>query len=159
MGKVQVIAEPGSHEVTLVREFNAPRELVFKAYTDPELIPQWWGLRSSTTVVDKFEAKQGGIWRYVQHETNGEQYAFSGVFHQVKAPERLVYTFEFEPMEGHILMETITLEARDGRTIMTDSSVFQTVADRDGMIQSGMEWGANESMDQLDELLETLKGT
>ncbi len=156
MSKTTLIAEPGSHVVTLVREFDAPRELVFKAYTDATLISKWWGLRQTTTIVDQFDVKKGGIWRIVEREANGDEHAFSGVYHQVKAPERLVYTFEYEPMEGHVLMETVTLEERDGKTILTDSSVFQTVADRDGMLQSGMEWGANESMDQLEELLATL---
>ncbi|KXK21787.1 MAG: activator of Hsp90 ATPase 1 family protein [Chloroflexi bacterium OLB15] len=156
MGKLKVIAEPGSHEVTLEREFDAPRELIFKAYTDKALISQWWGLRSSAITIDQFEAKKGGVWRFIERDANGDEYAFSGVFHQVKAPERLVYTFEYEPMEGHVMMETITLETRDGKTIVHDSSVFQTVADRDGMIQSGMEWGANESMDRLEELLATM---
>jgi uncharacterized protein YndB with AHSA1/START domain len=83
----------------------------------------------------------------------GSEDAFHGVYHDAVAPERIVYTFEYEGMPGHVLLETITFEEQDGRTLMTDSSVFQSVADRDGMLQSGMESGAAESMDRLDEYL------
>ena len=81
------------------------------------------------------------------------EHGFHGVFHDAVASERIVYTFEYEGIPGHVLLETITLEERDGRTHMTDSSVFQSVADRDGMLQSGMESGAAESMDRLEEYL------
>jgi uncharacterized protein YndB with AHSA1/START domain len=102
------------------------------------------------------EPRMGGIWRYVQHDADGNEYSFRGVYHQVTAPERLVYTFEFEGMPGHILLETITLENHNGKTKVIDSSVFQSVEDRDGMIQSGMESGAAESWDRLEKLLKTL---
>jgi uncharacterized protein YndB with AHSA1/START domain len=156
MGKLKVVAEPGMHSILMTRDFDAPRELVFKAFTDPALVVRWWGLRASTTIVDKMDVRMGGIWRYVQRYENGSEEAFRGVYHQVSAPERLVYTFEYEGMPGHILLETITLEERDGKTTVIDSSVFQSVEDRDGMLQSGMETGANESWDQLEELLKTL---
>ena len=156
MAKLQVTAEPGSHEVILTREFNAPRELVFKAFIDPELVAQWWGPGEVTTVVDKLEAKKGGIWRFVQNDAAGNEYAFNGVFHEITPSERIVYTFEFEPMAGHILLETVQFEERDGKTLMIDSAVYQTVADRDGMIQSGMEQGASESWDRLEEILATM---
>ena len=155
MTKLNVVAEPGKHEIILTRDFDAPRELVFKAFTDPKLVPAWWGDNSSTTVVDKMEVKQGGIWRYVSN-SNGNEYAFSGVYHQVSAPERLVYTFEFEGMPGHIVLETITLEEHDGKTRVIDSSVFQSVEDRDGMLQSGMAEGGAESYDRMEQVLATL---
>jgi uncharacterized protein YndB with AHSA1/START domain len=156
MTKSTLIAEPGKHEVTLIRDLDAPRELVFRAFTDPALVARWWGLKNSKTVVDKMEARKGGVWRYVQHDSDGNQWAFNGVYHSVTSPEQLVFTFEFEGMPGHVLMETVTLEDHDGKTRVIDSSVFQSVADRDGMIQSGMEYGANESWDQLEELLKTM---
>jgi uncharacterized protein YndB with AHSA1/START domain len=138
------------------RDFNAPRELVFKAMTDPALIPRWWGPKNLTTVVDKMDVRMGGIWRYVQHDTDGNEYGFRGVYHEVVSPERLVYTFEWEGMPGHILLETVTFEEHNGKTTVTDSSVFQTVEDRDGMLQSGMEGGAEESWDRIDDLLKTI---
>lgn len=153
MGKLNVVAEPGKHDILMSREFNAPRELVFKALTDPALVPQWWGPKSLTTVVDQMDVRMGGVWRYVQQDADGNEYAFRGVYHEVNSPERLVFTFEWEGMPGHILLETVTLAEQDGKTLMTDSTVFQTVADRDGMIQSGMEGGAEESWDRLEALL------
>jgi uncharacterized protein YndB with AHSA1/START domain len=102
------------------------------------------------------DVRMGGIWRYVQRDTDGNEYGFRGVYHDVVAPERLVYTFEWEGMPGHILLETVTFEERNGKTTVTDSSVFQTVEDRDGMLQSGMEGGAEESWDRIDDLLKTM---
>lgn len=156
MSKLNLIAEPGQLDIRMSREFNAPRELVFKACTEPALVAQWWGPREVTTTVDKLEPRMGGIWRFVQRDADGNEYGFRGVFHEVTAPERLVYTFEFEPMPGHILLETITFEEHNGKTRLVDTSVFQTVEDRDGMIASGMEGGAEESWDRLEELLKTL---
>jgi uncharacterized protein YndB with AHSA1/START domain len=156
MAKLNLVAEPGMHALSMTRDFNAPRALVFKAMTDPTLIPRWWGPKGYTTSVDKMEVRMGGIWRYVQRDADGNKFAFRGVYHQITPPERLVYTFEWEGLPGHILLETVTLEERGGKTTVTDSSVFQSVEDRDGMIQQGMEDGANDSWDLLAELLKTM---
>jgi uncharacterized protein YndB with AHSA1/START domain len=157
MTKHTLIAEPGSQMITLTREFNAPRELVFKAMTDPNLVTQWWGFRNTTTTIDKLEAKAGGVWRFVDRDADGNEFAFRGVYHDVTRPERLVYTFEFEGMPGHVLLETILLEERDGKTFVTDSSVFQSVEARDGMLEAGLESGAAESWSMMDELLEAMQ--
>jgi len=152
-----LIAEPGTHEIIMARVFDAPRELVFRVMTDPKHIPQWWGQRNTTTIVDKMDVQAGGLWRYVQRDQQGNEFAFHGVYHSITAPERVIDTFEFEGMPGHVILETMTLEAQaDGKTKVTVSSVFQSVADRDGMLSSGMAEGANESYDRLDELLKTL---
>jgi uncharacterized protein YndB with AHSA1/START domain len=127
MTKMNLIAEPGKQEIIMTRVFDAPRELVFKAHTDPNLVPQWWGPRRLTTTVDRMEAKMGGIWRFVQHDADSNEYAFHDVFHEVASPERLVQTFEFEGMPGHVLLETMTLEEFEGRTKLTARSVFQSV--------------------------------
>lgn len=155
MTKLNVVAEPGKLDIQMSREFNAPRDLVFKVLTDPTLVSKWWGPKGYTTVVDQMEVRMGGIWRYIQRGTDGE-YSFRGVYHDITPPERIVYTFEYEGMPGHIVLETVTLTERDGKTLLTDLSVFQTVDDRDGMIASGMEIGANDSWDQLEELLKTM---
>jgi uncharacterized protein YndB with AHSA1/START domain len=140
---------------TMTRVFNAPRDLVWKAYTDPDLVSKWWGLRDSTTIVDKMEVKVGGVWRYIQKEADGSEYAFNGIYKEVKAPERLTYTFEFEPMAGHITTDTLTFEELPGgKTKITARTTFDTLEDLEGMLQSGMEDGATESWDQLEELLE-----
>ena len=146
-------SQPSDLEIVMERVFDAPRELVWKAYTDPKLVAQWWGQRQSTTVVDKMEVKPGGAWRYVEREAGGAEYGFKGEYREVKPPERLVYTFEFEPMPGHIIVDTITFEAQGGQTKVTARSRFDTVEDLQGMLQSGMEGGANESWDRLEELL------
>jgi len=153
MTKTNIIAEPGKQEIVMTRVFDAPRELVFKAYTDPKLIPQWWGPKDHTTTVDKLDVRPGGMWRFVQRGPDGNEYAFKGVYHESLPPERLVYTFEFELMPGHVLLETVTFEEHDGKTKVTVTSVFQTVEDRDGMVKSGMEEGAVETWDRLAELL------
>ena len=152
MSKLKVVAEPGQQEVIITRVFDAPRELVYRTYTDPTMVPKWWGPRGVTTVVEKMDVRFGGTWRYI-HQAPGVEYSFKGVYHEVIPNERLVYTFEFEPLPGHILLETITFEDQDGKTLLTDKSVFQTVADRDGMVQSGMESGMTQSFDRFEELL------
>lgn len=154
--KLKLIAEPGSHAILVTRDFDAPRELVFRAYTDPTLIPQWWGPRSVTTSVDQMDVRKGGIWRFVQRDADGNAFAFNGVYHEILKPERIVHTFEFEAMAGHVLLETVTFEDRGGKTTVNDLLVFQSVEARNGMIQSGMETGTAESWDRFEELLRVM---
>ena len=157
MTKADLIAEPGKHEIIMSRVFNAPRDLVFEVMTDPAHLPQWWGQRSTTTTVDQMDVRAGGLWRFVQCDAHGNEFAFHGVYHQITAPERIVNTFEFEGMPGHVVLETLTLEAQaERKTKLTVSSVFQSVQDRDGMLNSGMEEGSNESYDRLEELLASM---
>jgi uncharacterized protein YndB with AHSA1/START domain len=152
-GRTRITAEPGKQEIVIRRIYDAPRALVFRAYTDPKLIPQWWGPRRFATIVDKLDARPGGRWRILNRDADGNEYAFRGVYHEVAAPERIIATFEFEGVPGHVSLETLTLEESGGRTMLIDTSVFQSVADRDGMLQGGMEEGAAETMDRLAELL------
>ncbi len=154
--KTVITAEPGKQEVVITREFDAPRELVFKAFTDPKLYVQWLGPRELTMTLEKFEPRNGGSWRYIHKDNAGNAYGFHGVNHEVTAPERIIGTFEFEGLseKGHVALETARFEALPGnRTRVTAQSVFQSVADRDGMLQSGMERGVNDSHERLDELL------
>lgn len=153
MARINLVAEPGKQEIVITQVLNAPRERVFKTCTDPILIPRWWGPRNLTTTVDKMDVRPGGVWRFVQRDADGNEYAFKGVYHDITPSERLVFTFEFEGMPGHVLLETMTFEEDDGKAKLTDRSVFQTVEDRDGMLESGMEEGATETMDRLAELL------
>ncbi len=154
MTQAVVTVVPARHDIVLTREFDAPRELVFKVYTDPRAIPHWWGPRSLSTTVDQMDVRPGGPWRFVQRDAGGNEYAFHGVYHEIVPPERLVQTFEFEGMPGHVALETVTFEDLGGRTRLTTTSVFQTVEDRDGMVASGMSRGAIESMDRFEALLE-----
>jgi uncharacterized protein YndB with AHSA1/START domain len=149
--------QPSDREIRMSRVFDAPRELVFQAHIDPVHTPHWWGQRNSTTIVDTLDARPGGAWRFIQRDPDGNEYAFRGEFREVVPPERLVYTFEFEGMPGHIVVDTITFTEQDGKTTVTSTSLFESVADRDGMLESGMESGATESWDRLAELLESLR--
>jgi uncharacterized protein YndB with AHSA1/START domain len=156
----KITAEPGKQEIMITREFDAPRELVFRAFTDPELYVQWIGPRGLTMTLETFESRNGGSWRYIQKDPGGNEFAFHGVNHEVLPPERIIGTFEFEglPEKGHVILQTARFEALPGnRTRMTSQSVFQSITDRDGMLQSGMEAGVNDSYDRLDELLKNMQ--
>jgi len=154
--KTNVAAEPGKQEMTITREFDAPRELVFKAFTDPGLVPQWWGPGRLSTLVDKLDARSGGQWRFINQDPDGNEYGFHGVYHEILAPERIIDTFEFEglPEKGHVSLDTALFDVLPGnRTRLTIQSVFRSVADRDGMVMSGMESGLSEGFERLDEIL------
>lgn len=155
-----IIAEPAKQEIVITRVFDAPRELVFKAFIDPKLYVQWLGPRGLTTTLETFEPRNGGSWRYIQKDQDGNEFAFHGVNHEVLPPERIIDTFEFEglPETGHIILGMTKFEELPGnRTGFTAQSVFLSVEDRDGMLQSGMEEGVNESYERLDDLLEKLQ--
>ena len=150
------VTTPSDREVRIERIFNAPRERVWRALTDPKLIAQWWG-RGNKLDVERFELERGGHWRYVEHSDHGT-HGFEGRYAEIVPPERIVCTFEWDGLPGHVALETMTLEdLGDGRTKLVTVSLFHTVADRDGMISSGMESGVNESYAALDRLLAAMK--
>jgi len=155
--KTVITAEPDKQELFITREFDAPRELVFRAHTDPDLYQQWVGPDDLTMTVEHMDAVAGGSYRFV-HEREGHRYTFHGVYHEVLRPERIIGTFEFDglPETGHVIMGTTKFEdLAGGRTRLVHQSVFQSVADRDGMLQSGMERGVNDGYRKLDTLLST----
>lgn len=157
--KVEITAEPDKQELFIIMEFEAPCELVFKAFTDPELYKEWIGPLNLTTEIDTFESVSGGRWRYIQRDWEGMEFAFHGVNHLVRPHDLIIGTFEYEGLseEGHVIMETSRFESLPGnRTRLVEQSVFQSVEDRDGMLESGMELGVNESYERLDELLERI---
>jgi uncharacterized protein YndB with AHSA1/START domain len=147
------IAMQGDREIRVERIFDAPRDRVFAAYTDPELIPQWWGPRSVTTIVEEMDATTGGIWRFVMRNEDGSETVFRGVFREVTAPERIVQTFEWDGMPGHVSVDSATFEDLGDRTRIVTASIFHTPEERDGMVDAGMEHGMNETYARLDELL------
>lgn len=158
--KTEIKAEPGKQELFIIREFDAPRDLVFKAYTDPEILVKWLGPKDLTMRIEKHATKAGEPWRFIHADANGNEFGFNGVCHDFTAPERIIRTFEFEglPESGHVSLETATFEELSGgRTRVTGHSVFKSNADRDGMIASGMERGVNEGFERLDEVLENSK--
>jgi len=147
----------GDRQIRVERIFNAPRERVWRAMTDPELVALWWG-RGNKLVVERMEVEPGGHWRFVEHSPDGI-HGFEGRFSEVTPPERVVQTFEWDGMPGHVALETATLEdLGDGRTRFVNTSLFMTAEDRDGMLQSGMEGGLNESYAALDRLLTNWPG-
>ncbi|MGH3442613.1 MAG: SRPBCC family protein [Nitriliruptorales bacterium] len=157
MSDTEFIIEPGRQDVVMRRVFDAPPEVVFKAITDPDLVPNWWGPREYTTVVDRHEPRHGGLWRFVSRGDDGSEFAFRGVFHDVIEPERIAWTFEFEGAPGAISLETLTLEEVDGKTRYAAVSVHESVEARDAVVASGMKDGASESMDRLAEVVEGLR--
>ena len=147
------VAAQGDYEIASERIFDAPRERVFQAFVDPELIPKWWGRRQDTVTIDQMDVREGGRWRFVTDAPDGTN-AFRGEFRVIDEPERLEQTFEWEGLPGHIAVETATFEdLGDGRTKVSTVSRFDTTEDRDGMLSSGMEIGMGESYEKLDELL------
>jgi uncharacterized protein YndB with AHSA1/START domain len=159
MTETTIVAEPGTQEVVISRVFDAPRELVYRAYTDPSLIPDWWGPDQYRTTVDEMEVRPGGRWRFVQVAEDGGEHAFHGVYHDATGPERLVQTFEYEGAPGNVLLETMTFEDVGGKTKVTGTSVFQSVAARDGMLAAGMTDGARRTYERLAELVAKLVTT
>jgi uncharacterized protein YndB with AHSA1/START domain len=159
MGKTDITAEPGISLILISREFDAPRDLVFRAYADPELLVQWLGPRDLTMTVDEYDVRDGGKWRYISKDAQGNEYGFHGVFHGTPSPDGIVQTFEFEGTPGHISLDTFTLEEQDGKTLMRSVSSFQSVEDRDAMVASGMERGVYDSYERLTELLARLQAS
>jgi uncharacterized protein YndB with AHSA1/START domain len=153
--KTTFVAEPGSHEVTTTAVIAAPVEAVRRAHLEPDLFVRWWGPAELASKVDRWEPVTGGSWRVLHVDPDGNEYAFRGVYHEV-SPERLILTFEFEAMPGHVCLETHTFEAVEGGTKVTQHAVFQSVADRDGMKDSGMEQHAPVAMAQLQEVARSL---
>jgi uncharacterized protein YndB with AHSA1/START domain len=152
-----IVTTPGDRDIHIERVFDAPRDRVFATYTDPGLIPEWWGPRRTTTIVDVMDVRTGGSWRFVTRGDDGSETAFRGAYREVTPPERIVQTFEWEGMPGHVSVETATFEQLDdGRTRVVTTSVFDTTEERDGMVGSGMEGGLQETYERLDELLERL---
>jgi uncharacterized protein YndB with AHSA1/START domain len=147
------VAAHGDREIVSERVFNAPRERVFRAFSDPELIPQWWGRRQDKITVEKMDVREGGDWRFVTDGPDG-QHAFRGTFRVIDPPEKVEQTFEWEGMPGHVAVDSATFEdLGDGRTKVRVRTIFHTTEERDGMLASGMEIGMGESYERLDELL------
>lgn len=151
MGELTITAEPGVPQVLASWTFDAPRELVFRAFVEPDLLARWLGPRGYTMTIERFEARDGGRWRYV-HGNEEERWAFHGVFHGEPSVDGIVQTFEYEGWPGKVQMDTVTFEEDDGRTTVRTNSVFQSVEARDAMVDSGMADGMREGFERLEEL-------
>lgn len=153
VNETTITAEPHTQNIVITRVINAPRERVFQAHVDPELFRQWVGPRNLKMEIEEHHVVPGGRYRFIHTDEEGNAYGFHGVFHDVQENERIVQTFEFEGMPGHVSLETLTLEDIEGGTRITTNSVYQNVEARDGMVQSGMEEGVNDGYERLEELL------
>lgn len=157
-GNKLTVSTPSDREIVISRTFDAPRELVFEAHSSCEHMRNWWGPRKYEVESCEIDFRPGGKWRIVHGTPDGpEEHGFRGEFREIVPPERIVWTFEWEGMPGHVSVETLTMEEHDGKTTVTARALYDTVEDRDGMLQSGMEEGAAETYERLDEYLETLK--
>jgi uncharacterized protein YndB with AHSA1/START domain len=144
------ITKPSDTELRMTRTFDAPRDLVFAAHTQAEHLKHWWGRGNPLEV--EIDFRVGGAWRFVE-TADGQQHAFRGEFREIDAPESFTWTFEYEPMAGHVLVEKIVFTEEAGRTTVTSLSTFADQADRDGMLEAGMESGAEQSYAALDAYL------
>jgi uncharacterized protein YndB with AHSA1/START domain len=149
------VTTPGERTIRIERVFDAPRSRVWRAHSEPELLAQWWG-RGNEVDVERYEFVKGGHWRFVEH-ADGETHGFEGRFREIEPEERIAMTFEWDGMPGYPSVQTLTLEdLGDGRTRLVTIAQFFTPEERDGMLQSGMEGGMNQSFAALDRLLATL---
>ena len=147
-----IVTKPSDREIRIEREFGASRERVWKAFTDPKLLAQWWG-RGNKLDIERYELERGGHWRFVEHGPEGIS-GFEGRMREVTPMERIVQTFEWDGMPGHVIVNITTLEdLGDNRTRMVTISQFHTPEERDGMLNSGMEQGMEQSYRALDRLL------
>lgn len=155
--KLMLTVSDSAPETTMTRVFDAPKALVFKAHVDAGLIARWWGGPwQLTTVVEQMDVRPGGKWRFVERDPDGQEHAYHGEYREIVSNEKLVYTFEYEGMPGHVIIDTLIFTEQDGQTTLANHSTYQSTADRDGMIQSGMAVGAAAAMDRLEALLATL---
>ncbi|WP_326783722.1 SRPBCC family protein [Streptomyces sp. NBC_00151] len=151
--ETRIVADPALPAILITREFDAPAERVFRAYTDPDLVVQWLGPRRLTMRIDVYEARTGGSYRYVHREADGTEYGFRGVFHEVRRDERIVQTFAYDGFPDGVSLETTLFEDLGGRTRVTTTSLMASIEARDAMIRSGMQRGVREGHERLDELL------
>ena len=149
------VSTPGDREIRTEREFAAPRTMVWRAHTEPELVARWWG-RGNRVDIERFEPQTGGHWRFTEHHEGGSD-TFGGRMREVTPQERIVQTFEWEGMPGHVIVNHSSFEELpNGRTRIVTISQFHTPEERDGMLHSGMAEGQGQSYAALDELLATL---
>ncbi len=146
------LSKPSDREIRVERIFDASLQHVWKAHTDPQLLAQWWG-RGNKLVIERYELERGGHWRFVEHSDHGV-FGFEGRFREVVPMRKISMTFEWDGMPGYPVVNTLELEdLGDGRTKLVATLQFYTPQERDGMLQSGMEGGMNESYAALDAVL------
>ena len=150
------LATPSEREIRTEREFDSPRAIVWRAFTEPGLIARWWG-RGNPVDVERMDVERGGHWRFVEHAPDGLE-GFEGRYREVSAPERIVETFEWDGMPGYPSVNSISFEElAENRTRVTTTVQFMTTEERDGMLATGMAEGLEQSYAALDRLLASLE--
>jgi uncharacterized protein YndB with AHSA1/START domain len=158
VAETEFVIEPGRQDILMTRVFDAPRDLVFRAVTDPGIVARWWGPSSMSTRVDTMELRPGGLWRFVNVAASGEEFGFRGVYHDVTAPTGFVRTWTFEGAPEDVALEIVTLdELNDGQTRFTDQSVHRSVAARDDIVRAGGPEGGTDGMDALAAVIADLR--
>lgn len=157
MATTEIIAPAGVPFIDMSREFVAPVELLYRAYSEPELMKQWLGPRRYEMIVDEYDLRDGGRWRYIHRAEDGGEHAFHGVFHGPQTVDGMLQTFEYEGAPGHVSLDRLKFEQVGGRTVVRTHSTFESVEARDAMIDAGMAGGVNEGFDRLDELLTSMR--
>jgi uncharacterized protein YndB with AHSA1/START domain len=155
MSEARMTVEPGRSLVSITREFDAPVELVVRAHLDPDLLTEWWGPRGVEIVVELWEVRDGGRWRVLHRDADGD-FTFFGVFHGTPSADGIVQTFQYDGAPPSL--QTLTFEEREGRTIVRTTAAYLSVEARDGMVEAGMERGVQEGYAKLEELLGRLEG-
>lgn len=155
--ETRLIAKPAESSLTITREFDAPRELVFRAYSEPGLYARWYACEGMEINAEMFECRTGGSYRFVQTMYGKGEVAVRGVFHEVRKPDFIVKTIESESNAGHVVLEVTRFEALPGdRTRITGTSYLQSEADRDEWLRLGVEKGTREAHEHLRSLLKDL---
>lgn len=154
MEKTTFIVEPCNQEIIVKRIFDARPDDVFRTYTNPSLIPQWWGPARLSTKVEQMDLKKGGVWHFKQYDSSGREYSFNGVYHLIDAPCKIISTFEYDGTPGHVILDIVHFDEENGKTVLTEHSIFQTPEDREGMLSTDMQEGTIETMDRLAKLVE-----
>jgi uncharacterized protein YndB with AHSA1/START domain len=157
MATTDINAPAGVPFIDMSREFDAPVELLYRAYTEPELIKQWLGPRKYDMIVDEYDLRDGGRWRYIHRGADGDEHAFHGVFHGPQTIDGMLQTFEYEGAPGHVSLDRLSFEQHGGRTVVRTHSTFESVEARDAMVEAGMASGVNEGFERLDELLTSMR--
>ncbi len=150
------VTTPTDTAIKMTRMFDAPRDLVFEAHTSADHMSKWWGPRKYEVVSAEYDFRPGGKWRIAHRGPEGDEHGFRGEFREIVPPEKIVWTFEYEGAPGQIAVETMTLDEVDGKTMLTTISEAGSREARDAVLQSGMEEGAAETWDRLEEYAQTL---
>lgn len=159
MNNTRITALPGVPQIVITRRFDAPRDLVFRAYTEPALLTQWLGPCHQKMTIERYDTRDGGRWRYFSEDAEGHVHGFHGIFHGTPSPDGIVQTFEYEGAPGRVSLDTYTFEDSGGQTTVRSVSSFQSVEDRDRIVAQSMERGVRDSAERLAELLTDLKAS